>query len=232
MIHAPMAQPATMLLSTPVRRSSKQTTTVNGSADSGYGTADSRLPRKGLSRRLTSSGSFDDFDFCLDGRADSPESFEIFSNGEDEQLHSPEASPFPSPKLQPKLLPKLQRLRIPLQSKKYSTQTGRSIGHPDRFVPLRDTSSPLSVKFRTTKCPEQLSTLERLLRHDGASRDPFTSHRQSNLVRSDSRAFSTPSRPINRKLPLDHVVSSTYHFRRNYPRHDRFHGNQRKKPRQ
>jgi hypothetical protein len=44
---------------------------------------------------------------------------------------------------------------------------------PDRFVSLREDSTPLSDRFRTNKQPHELSTSERLFRNEGATPDAF-----------------------------------------------------------
>lgn len=45
----------------------------------------------------------------------------------------------------------------------------------DRFVPIRESSSPIADRFRTAKDPHRLSTSERLVRQDAALPDPFLS---------------------------------------------------------
>lgn len=64
---------------------------------------------------------------------------------------------------------------------------------PDRFVPVREDSDPLSYRFHTNKEPHKLSPAERLTRHEGATHDPFRIRPQrygnSNL-RSVSRSDS------------------------------------------
>lgn len=43
----------------------------------------------------------------------------------------------------------------------------------DRFVPLRERGAQVTERYRTGKPVRSLSNLERLLRHDAVSRDPF-----------------------------------------------------------
>jgi meiosis-specific APC/C activator protein AMA1 len=72
-----------------------------------------------------------------------------------------------------------------------------SLRVPDRFVPLRDTTTPASDIFRITKAVGQLSTSEKLLRNKSAASDAFVYRRRlvspmaSNyrlVSRSDTRA--------------------------------------------
>lgn len=48
----------------------------------------------------------------------------------------------------------------------------------NRFVPIRESSSPIADRFRTSKDPHRLSTSERLVRQDAALPDPFLSRSQ------------------------------------------------------
>lgn len=48
----------------------------------------------------------------------------------------------------------------------------------DRFVPLRDHSTPGSAKFRTSRPLEELTLSERLVRHNQDAPDPFCFRRQ------------------------------------------------------
>ncbi|KAK3493213.1 WD40-repeat-containing domain protein [Neurospora crassa] len=49
---------------------------------------------------------------------------------------------------------------------------------PDRFIPSRTLSSNTVERFRTSKSPHQLTTPEKLLRHNSATEDAFSSHRR------------------------------------------------------
>ncbi|KAK4153871.1 WD40 repeat-like protein [Chaetomidium leptoderma] len=48
----------------------------------------------------------------------------------------------------------------------------------DRFIPSRHRGADLAERFRTSKTPHELTTTERLLRHDGATEDPFVYRRR------------------------------------------------------
>ena len=52
-------------------------------------------------------------------------------------------------------------------------RNGNSPRIVDRFVPLRETSIQVTERYRTGKPVRTLSNLERLVRHDAVSRDPF-----------------------------------------------------------
>lgn len=66
-----------------------------------------------------------------------------------------------------------------------------SLRAPDRFVPLRDTKTPVSEIFRITKGISQLSTHEKLLRNDSAASDAFVYRRRLvSPMASDYRLIS------------------------------------------
>ncbi len=48
-----------------------------------------------------------------------------------------------------------------------------SVRHLDRFIPARPKGTELSDRFKTNKAPQELSTVERILRHGGATEDAF-----------------------------------------------------------
>lgn len=82
------------------------------------------------------------------------------------------------------------------------TRTSR--GHaraPDRFIPVRHHDTPPTIRYRTTKLPQLLSPLERLLRHETATPDPFTSHPQVDTtgpqrrMPSEDQSQSAPRNP-------------------------------------
>lgn len=53
-----------------------------------------------------------------------------------------------------------------------------SLQVPDRFVPLRDTTTPVGDIFRITKGVSQLSTSEKLIRNNSAASDAFVYRRR------------------------------------------------------
>lgn len=60
---------------------------------------------------------------------------------------------------------------------------------PDRFVPVREDSNPPSYRFHTNKEPHELSSAERLTRHQGSTPDPFRIRPRRNGT-SDFRSIS------------------------------------------
>lgn len=60
-----------------------------------------------------------------------------------------------------------------------------SLRQPDRFIPARDSFAPSSEKFKTTKPISQMSTAEKLLRHERETPDAFCLRPR----RNDSAAF-------------------------------------------
>lgn len=93
-------------------------------------------------------------------------------------------------------LPRLSRRQIS-RTDSYPTVPERQIKHPrhgsdtavtgsrasslralDRFVPLRDHRTPGSEKLRTTRPLEELSSSERLVRHNKDAPDPFCFRRR------------------------------------------------------
>jgi hypothetical protein len=90
-------------------------------------------------------------------------------------------------------------------------QRSSSLRTPDRFIPLRDNSTPVSDVYRITKGVSQLSTSEKLIRNNSAASDAFVYRRRlvspmaseyRLLSRSDtgavrSRGLSTPSIPCS-----------------------------------
>lgn len=66
-----------------------------------------------------------------------------------------------------------------------------SLRVPDRFVPLRDTTTPVSDVFRITKGISQLSTSEKLVRNHSAASDAFVYQRRLvSPMASDYRLIS------------------------------------------
>ncbi|KAH7626871.1 putative AMA1 protein [Sordaria sp. MPI-SDFR-AT-0083] len=63
--------------------------------------------------------------------------------------------------------------KIPRRSSKIQSR-----GVPDRFIPSRTLSSNTVERFRTSKSPHELTTPEKLLRHNSATEDAFSSHRR------------------------------------------------------
>lgn len=59
-----------------------------------------------------------------------------------------------------------------------SSSRASSLGALDRFVPLRDHSTPGSAKLRTTRPLEELTPSERLVRHNQDAPDPFCFRRR------------------------------------------------------
>lgn len=65
------------------------------------------------------------------------------------------------------------------ENKIHSQQSATKLGNGssprtvDRFVPLRERDAQVTERYRTGKPVRTLSNLERLLRHDAISRDPF-----------------------------------------------------------
>lgn len=61
-------------------------------------------------------------------------------------------------------------------------QQGRSnttpLRHLDRFIPARHWGTNPSERFRVGKAPHELTTSERLIRHNGATEDPFVYRRR------------------------------------------------------
>ncbi len=57
-----------------------------------------------------------------------------------------------------------------LYQRRHNTVSAR---HLDRFIPARPKGTELSERFRTNKTPQELSAVERILRHSGATEDAF-----------------------------------------------------------
>jgi len=53
-----------------------------------------------------------------------------------------------------------------------------SLRHLDRFIPARHQGTELSERFKANKSPQELTALERILRHSGATEDPFVYRRR------------------------------------------------------
>jgi hypothetical protein len=82
-------------------------------------------------------------------------------------------------------------------------QQGRSnttpLRHLDRFIPARHWGTTPSERFRVGKAPQELTTAERLVRHNGATEDAFVYRRRivtplGPESRSRSRAETAASR--------------------------------------
>ena len=91
---------------------------------------------------------------------------------------------------------------------------------PDRYISNRHSPQPRSSTFRTSKSPQQLSSAERLLRHNSVSQDPFSSPtraREGRRVVSGNDS-GQESRPAARAMSGTNVFSS---LRSNLTVHDR-----------
>lgn len=193
-----MAPPTTPLTSR-MRQLGVDTLPRTGrSADSGYGSIETsptkpppvRRPDRisvSLAARLESE-SLQSYDGTGSQASDSERSND---DSEPEILGSPSVSPekFAT-------LPRAARRRIsrtdsfPMQLDRptYHPRHGSDIGVSpsrvgslralDRFVPLRDHSTPGSSKLRTTKPLEELTPSERLVRHNQDAPDPFCFRRR------------------------------------------------------
>lgn len=94
-------------------------------------------------------------------------------------------------------LPRWSQLRkrpaLPFGFASESTLRTRSnsLQQPDRFVPPRRVNHDLAELIKTTKDLRELTATERLLRHDGASGDPFCFRRRVTApMASDYRVIS------------------------------------------
>ncbi|GAB1313408.1 hypothetical protein MFIFM68171_03618 [Madurella fahalii] len=102
---------------------------------------------------------------------------------------------------------------------------------PDRFIPARPRQvAELSERFKTGKAPHELTGSERLLRHSGATEDPFYRRRNvepmTHQFRSQSRSGTTGSRnrvsnvlgPLDQNSAIDdHTGNSTVWTVRDVP---------------
>jgi hypothetical protein len=105
---------------------------------------------------------------------------------------------FPFP-LSPSRLVKSHRTGTPSPKRRVvSPPQASPKSTPDRFIPARRSPDSSSKSFRYSKSPDTLTTQERLVRHNSAAPDPFTSRWNSFI--SDGRSntntrLSTPTRP-------------------------------------
>lgn len=97
----------------------------------------------------------------------------------------------------------------------------------DRFVPLRDHKTPGSEKLRTTRPLEELTSSERLVRHNKDAPDPFCFRRRplppsptesrkaarsgQNSTRLDPRFHHQAERRVSCSTP-PHEISFTFYF--------------------
>lgn len=80
-------------------------------------------------------------------------------------------------------------------------QGAGSLRAPDRFIPLRSTSTDTTEKFRVGKAPHELSATEKILRHNGATEDAFCYRRRvvSPMVADTSAPPVPDSAPRRRR---------------------------------
>lgn len=106
---------------------------------------------------------------------------------EEVDIECPEAKS-PRKRHKPATLPRSSILTRPPLTSFFTSDSGSKIprrnskiqsrGIPDRFIPSRTHSSNTVERFRTNKSPHELTTPEKLLRHNSASEDAFFTHRR------------------------------------------------------
>lgn len=193
----------------------------HSSSDSGYGSAPPTpiTPHKKRTLveadylwRLGDRNLSDQENFESDDKNTSDQEYKIEAYNDEERRHSPLATEGPdlecpddeSPRKRhkPATLPRSSpRPRLPLLSF-FASDSGSKIprrnfkiqsrGIPDRFIPSRTLSSNTVEKFRTSKSPHELTTSEKLLRHNSATEDAFSNHRR--VVATNTFDFRPPSR--------------------------------------
>jgi len=162
-------------------------------SDSGYGSGSGSPPSptktlKGL--WMLGDGNQSDFDepsedpFASKDRDDDVVvEFWDGPNTQTEQKSKPLTFPVrlarPRPKIPPSFLSGTD-IRLPKRSSDLglAQYTARSQKHLDRFIPSRSDSANAVDKYRTGRDAHELTPSEKLLRHDGASEDPFCYRRR------------------------------------------------------
>jgi meiosis-specific APC/C activator protein AMA1 len=169
--------------------------------DSGYGTLSPHSP----SAALKEFSGFDiDAAKCLSrlGDGNQSEVDDPFADSDEENALANRftaalklASDVPSRKTKPVTLPRLTRSRSSLPQSfraadneihlprrqtniTVARQGAGSLRAPDRFIPLRSTSTNTTERFRVGKAPHELSATEKILRHNGATEDAFCYRRR------------------------------------------------------
>lgn len=108
-------------------------------------------------------------------------------------------------------------------------QGAGSLRAPDRFIPLRSTSTDTTEKFRVGKAPHELSATEKILRHNGATEDAFCYRRRvvSPMVADTSAQPGPDSAPRRRRgTSVDGFDEEREHANSINSRHSPFHPGQ------
>lgn len=100
-----------------------------------------------------------------------------------------------TPRTRPALLPSYP---LPVTRLQQRGSQAVSLRHLDRFIPPRHQGTELSERFKANKAPQELTAVERILRHSGATEDPFIYRRRIVTplpeTRSRTRAETAASR--------------------------------------
>lgn len=158
-----------------VRHLTKNEPNLCDSPDSGYGSLGSYITPPSQTGRFRRRAFYDGNDSGNnspeDGNIESPKTFK------NKRFASSQVTSLPSIGYDAwrQNQQTLTRDENKIHSQQYPAKLGNgsSPRTADRFVPLREKDAQVTERYRTGKPVRTLSNLERLLRHDAVSRDPF-----------------------------------------------------------
>ena len=168
------------------------------SSDSGYGSIDSSPTKLSTMTMTPSRGNISPRPMAsFDGNGSSHDSIDQFDGGDED-----ESTPTPTRQAKFSTFPRTPNLTRPrpafavgngLRTRRGSDASASErrssrLGTPNRFLPGREPATPSSGRFRTSKSPEDLTSSERLVRHEKDAPDPFYSRIQAASTPSSSRA--------------------------------------------